>query len=71
MLPEFFSAIEVGKFEFNMRRDSAHERGVEVGNKIRRENHEVLIIIHEHEHNRARLIHADIIRAVHVGNALA
>jgi len=46
-----------------MHRDSAHKPQVEVGNKIRVEDNEVLVVVHDHEHNGGHLVEADIGRA--------
>ena len=48
-----------------MRGNSPHERRIEILNEVRRKNDKILIIIEEHQHDRARLIDAHIRRACH------
>ena len=69
--PQPAAALQIGQLEFHMHGDATHERRVEIFDKIRREDNEVLIVIQDHEHNRPRLIDAHVGSAGHVRHTLA
>ena len=60
------AAVVVRQFKFDVQRNAAHKGRIKIFDEIGRKENKVLVLIEEHEQNRARLVDAYIGGAGHV-----